>query len=82
MSGAISPLPNTPSWCGAQLKEAQLYLKMQEARPSEDYDINLHRRENVKSRILSYNDIHCLRKVVLTEFCKFAYSILGHLTVT
>jgi hypothetical protein len=27
MSGAIPPLPNTPSWRGAQLKEAQgLYL--------------------------------------------------------
>jgi hypothetical protein len=23
MSGAINPLPNTPSWSGAQLKEAQ-----------------------------------------------------------
>jgi hypothetical protein len=30
MSGAIRPLPNTPSWCGIQLKKAQgqfyLYL--------------------------------------------------------
>jgi hypothetical protein len=28
MNGAIPPLPNTPSWCAAQLKEAQgqLYL--------------------------------------------------------
>jgi hypothetical protein len=29
MSGAIPPLPNTPSWCGAQLKrkaQGQLYL--------------------------------------------------------
>jgi hypothetical protein len=23
MRGAIPPLPSTPSWCGAQLKEAQ-----------------------------------------------------------
>jgi hypothetical protein len=29
MSGAIPPFPNTPSWCGAQLKKAQgLYLHL------------------------------------------------------
>jgi hypothetical protein len=26
MHGDISPLPNTPSWCGAQLKKAQVQL--------------------------------------------------------
>jgi hypothetical protein len=26
MSGAIPPLPNMPSWCSAQLKEAEGHL--------------------------------------------------------
>jgi len=26
MSGVISPLPNTPSWCGAQLKNVPTWL--------------------------------------------------------